>query len=132
MRPGAANASSMEHSSGSVFISQYFMMRIVVLEGESPAAVEVSPTYAGAPCLRTLAKQGGRLPVTSGSSGTPEAGTITTMRLGAATRGSHPFGKLKPYRAHQGTPTIYNQISCFAIAAPSCDSKAENRCICSA
>src|SRR5258707_2175952 len=74
MRPGAANASSMEHSSGSVFISQYFMNRIVVLEGESPAAVEVSPTYAGGPCLRTLAKQGGRLPVTSGSSGAPEGG----------------------------------------------------------
>src|SRR5260221_10447103 len=107
MRPGAANASSMEHSSGSVFISQYFMNRIVVLEGESPAAVEVSPTYAGGPCLRTLAKQGGRLPVTSGSSGTPEAGAITKMTLGAATRGSHRFGKFKPHPAQPGADNFF-------------------------
>src|SRR5258706_4653446 len=58
------------------------------LEKECPPLMPVGP--ASEPC----AKQGGRLPVTSGSSGTPEAGAITTKKPGAATPGRYLFGKL--------------------------------------
>src|SRR5688572_27950563 len=39
MRPGAASTSSIEHSSGSLFINQYF----IVLRGRGSPAVAVGP-----------------------------------------------------------------------------------------
>src|SRR5258706_11837226 len=59
------------------------------LEKECPPLMPVGP--ASEPC----AKQGGRLPVTSGSSGTPEAGAVRKETTRGPTRGRYPVWKFE-------------------------------------
>src|SRR6185503_16271905 len=101
----------MEHSSGSDFINQYFTdwfsrrSRCGAARSAAPQRIQY---FRGAPrsCrwtrLPNPAKQGGCLPVTSGSSSTRWRGTITTVTLRAATSGSYRFGKIEPGRTQQG------------------------------
>src|SRR6185436_2148762 len=57
------------------------------------------PHRGGGLGSRTLAKQGGRFPVTSGSSGPPKAGDDHNSDNWSATKGSYRFGKIKPGRS---------------------------------
>jgi hypothetical protein len=98
MRSGAASTSSMEHSSGSVFISQYF----IFYEREK------FPACGGGPGSRTLAKQGGRLPVTSGSSGKHPKGAGDDRNSDLDPQPEEAIGseKLGPV-AHRRKPTLF-------------------------
>src|SRR5687767_11828016 len=101
MRSGAASTWSIEHSSGSLFINQYF---ILVLQEE-----KVPRRWRWAR-LPNPAKQGGRLPVTSGSSGTHEARDDRNSDARSATWGSYRFGKCGPGRTPQGTKSFLKQF----------------------